>query len=91
MFAPRHPQPEHVEKIHQADAAWARNMSVEERFSIYQSLFDFIANSRVGGPEWGPAERLAWNEKLAARMRWVKAFPEYGTPERQRPTVPDAD
>lgn len=81
MFAPKSPKPEHIEKIQQADAAWARQLDVDERFSIYRGLFDLIANARQqtlppAAREAG--ERMAWKEKLAARNRWIKAFPEYG-------------
>jgi hypothetical protein len=85
MLVPQSPKPEHLLKIQQADAEWARGLDSDERFSIYRGLFDLIANVRnktlpQAAREAG--ELLAWQEKLAARNRWIKVFPEYGRQQR---------
>jgi hypothetical protein len=69
----------------ESDAALTREMSTNERFDLYASLFNTIWNARRQLPgDWERIDNQRWQEKLALRTRMVKAFHQLDEFRRER-------
>jgi hypothetical protein len=62
-------------RLRALDAAWLRALSLEERYALYQDLFQVLRESRQKLPgDWERLERQQWEDKLALRRRLGEAF-----------------
>jgi hypothetical protein len=73
------------------NAQWIRRMSPQERFAIYEDLFNVIWNARRDPQEAERLERWRWEQKLALRLRAVEAFSKLDQIRRERAAANNAD
>lgn len=58
--------------IHQRE--FLRNLSANQRFRLYAEMYQMVCGERRDGDQWRRLERRRWEQKLALRLRMVKAF-----------------
>ena len=86
-FAPRQDWVRYREMTRANDEAWARSLSVEEKFAIYADLFNLLSAARQQLPENTEHERIErwqWKQKLAERERMLRAFQKLDSRNRER-------
>ncbi|MGD9635819.1 MAG: hypothetical protein AB7U97_21230 [Pirellulales bacterium] len=63
------------DRLRAHDAKWLRALSVEERFVLYQDLFQVLRSARQHLPgDWKRLEQHQWEEKLVLRQRFLDAI-----------------
>ena len=55
-------------------ADWVRSLSLQDRFAIYDDLFNMIWLGRQNAGDWERLEKSRWKEKVARRLELVRAF-----------------
>lgn len=63
---------------------WIRGMSPEERFAIYEGLFNLIWTARRDPQEAERLDRWQWKQKLGQRLRAAEAFAKLDQIRRER-------
>jgi hypothetical protein len=59
----------------QADhVAWVRGLSPQDRFALYEDLFNLVWSARDDRGDWRRLERWHWDQKVATRLRLCDAF-----------------
>jgi len=53
---------------------WLRGLTPEESFALYEELYRMGAGQQDGSPGWRRLEQRHWEEKLASRLKLVRAF-----------------
>jgi hypothetical protein len=66
------------------NAEWIRSLSPEERFAIYEGLFDLIWTAQRDPQETERLEHWRWELKVAQRLRAVEAFAKLDQIRRER-------
>ena len=89
MDRPQHDWDAYRASTAESDAAWIRSLTLEERFSLYEGMFDLIWEARKGPGDWERLDQWSWEQKLALRNRMVEAFKELD--KRNRLIAKDAD
>ena len=55
------------------DIAWERNLTVAEKFALYQDMHRIVM-ARTGPGDWAKLDEWLWQEKVARRLKEVKAY-----------------
>jgi hypothetical protein len=71
-------------------ADWVRALSPQERFSLYEDMFNMIWTSRDARGDWDRLDRWRWEQKLATRIRQVEAFSKLDQFRRERAAANNA-
>ena len=66
------------------EAAWIRGLSPQDRFAIYEDLFNVIWTAPRSPGESERLEQWRWDQKLALRLRLVEAFTKLDQFRRER-------
>jgi hypothetical protein len=82
--APRQDWTAYRKRVKQCDAAWLRALSTDERFALYADLFDMIWEARGNRGMGERLESWSWNQKVASRLRQVRAFAKLDELHRER-------
>jgi hypothetical protein len=56
------------------DVAWVRGLTPSGRFALYEELFGIVWGARRDLGNWERLDRWHWHQKIAMRLRLVKAF-----------------
>jgi hypothetical protein len=74
----------------QHDVDWLRGLSLQDRFAIYEDLFNVIWTARGNSSDWARLDRRSWHQKLAIRLRQVEAFSKLDQLYRERAAANNA-
>jgi len=67
------------------DVAWLRSLTLDERFALYEDMFNVLWAARPEMPgDWARLERHQWAKKVALRQRMVDAFSKLDQLQRER-------
>jgi hypothetical protein len=66
------------------ERAWLRGLSPQDRFAIYEDMFNVIWTAPRTPIEIERLERLRWEQKLSVRLRLVEAFTKLDQFRRER-------
>jgi hypothetical protein len=73
------------QRVRESDVAWLRSLTVQQRFSLYEDLFDILWTARRKMPgDWARLDRCHWEEKVGLRRRMVEAFSKLDQSQRER-------
>lgn len=53
---------------------WLRGLTPEQSFALYEDLYRIGAAQQDDSPGWRRLEQRRWEEKLALRLKLVRAF-----------------
>jgi hypothetical protein len=70
--------------VRKENADWIRGLSPEERFAIYEGLFNLIWTAQRDPQEAERLDRWRWEQKVAQRLRAVEAFAKLDQVRRER-------
>jgi hypothetical protein len=88
--APQQNWPAYEALTRAEQAEWIRTLSPQDRFAIYEDLFNMIWTTRDAHGDWDRLDRWHWQEKLAVRMRQVEAFNKLDQFRRERAAANNA-
>jgi hypothetical protein len=74
LSAPQQDWSMYESRTREENAEWIRGLSPNERFAIYESLFNALWAVPRGAEENERLDRRRWEQKLAQRLRAVDAF-----------------
>ena len=57
-----------------SDIAWLRALTSQERFSLYENLFDTIWAAKQNLGNWEQLDAWNWRQKVVLRLRMVDAY-----------------
>jgi hypothetical protein len=66
------------------NARWLRSLSLSDRFTLYEDLFNVIWTARRQVGHSDRLDRWSWEQKLATRRRLVDAFTKLDQFRRER-------
>lgn len=94
-FAPQNNWPAYREMTRSSDEHWVRNLSLEERFTLYADLFNSLWRARQDSQGITPADRdrldrWNWERKRSERDRQVQAFLKRDERIRERTATSNA-
>jgi hypothetical protein len=82
---PQHDWSYYEARLGESDAAWLRSLSIGDRFSLYEDLFNILWTARRKMPgDWARLDQYHWEEKVALRRRTVEAFSKLDQARRER-------
>ena len=76
--------------LRKENEAWFRGMTPQERFAIYEDLFNVIWNGRRDAQDSGRLDQWRWDQKLAQRARMIDAFTKLDQVRRERAAASNA-
>jgi hypothetical protein len=74
LTAPQRDWDFYAQQSQAADVAWLRTLTVDDRFALYQSMFNAVWNARSNAPPNDRLEHWSWQQKLELRLQQVDAF-----------------
>jgi hypothetical protein len=83
-FAPQQDWSAYDELTRAEHAEWIRSLSPQDRFSLYEDMFNLIWQARDKRADLDRLDQWRWEQKLAARMRQVEAFTKLDQLRRER-------
>jgi hypothetical protein len=85
LDAPRQDWAFFEERARPVEAAWLRGLTTDERFALYNDMFNVIWQARRNlEGDWERLDDLRWQQKLALRLRMVEAFQKMDQHTRER-------
>jgi hypothetical protein len=66
------------------DARLLRQLTAQDRFSIYNDLFKLAMTGRRGAGDWDRLDAWRWNEKVARRQSLLTALTKLDQVRRER-------
>jgi hypothetical protein len=85
VVVPQHDWDYYEDRVRESDSAWLRSLTLSERFSLYEDLFDILWTARRKMPgDWARLDQFHWEEKVDLRRRMVDAFSKLDQSQRER-------